>query len=129
MIGKYEKLENSEIQSEERIPIADERSDENALSGLHEILTQEQIEFLDNERLWGHNQVRLHEIIVLMRRKIENSQTADPSLTRKLEIQGERIRLKEQVEKCDRNFKLVMFSVALIAIIILALLGCFSAPS
>ena len=82
MIGKYEKLENSEIQSEERIPIADERSDEYALSGLHEILTQEQIEFLDNERLWGHNQVRLHEIIVLMRRKIENPQTADPSLTR-----------------------------------------------
>ena len=82
MTRKYEKLENSDIQAEERIQITDETSDNNQLSGLHEILTQEQIEFLDNERLWGHNQVRLHEIIVLMRRKIENPQTADPSLTR-----------------------------------------------
>ena len=82
MTRKYEKLENSEIQAEECIQITDETSDSNQLSGLYEIMTQEQIEFLDNETLWGHNQVRLHEIIVLMRRKIENPQTADPSLTR-----------------------------------------------
>ena len=85
MTRKYEKLENSEIPAEERIQITDETSDNNQLSGLHEILTQEQIEFLDNETLWGHNQVRLHEIIVLMRNKIENNENSrptDPSIHR-----------------------------------------------
>ena len=79
MTKGYEKLENSEIQTEERIQITDERNDNNALSGLQEILTLEQIEFLDNERLWGHNQVRLHEIIVLMRNKIENNENSRPT--------------------------------------------------
>ena len=85
MTKGYEKLENTEIQSEERILIPDETSGNNAASGLHEILTPEQIEFLDNERLWARNQVKLHEIIVLMREKIENchnSRPTDPSISR-----------------------------------------------
>ena len=85
MTKGYEKLENSEIQTDERIQITDERNDNNALSGLQEILTLEQIEFLDNERLWGRNQVQLHEIIVLMRNKIEdneNSRPTNPSIHR-----------------------------------------------
>ena len=79
MTRKYEKLENSEIQAEERIQITDERNDNNELSGLQETLSLEQIEFLDNERLWSHNQVRLHEIIVLMRNKIENNENSLPT--------------------------------------------------
>ena len=82
MTKGYEKLENTEIQSEERILIPDETSGNNASSGLHVILTQEQIEFLDNERLWAQNQVKLHEIILLMRRKIDSSHGPDPSISR-----------------------------------------------
>ena len=82
MTKGYEKLENTEIQSEERILIPDETGDNNQSSGLHEILTKEQIEFLDNERLWARNQVKLHEIILLMRRKIESSHGPDPSISR-----------------------------------------------
>merc|ERR1712002_74438 len=118
MITGYEILENTEIQSEERILMPGERSDNKTLCGLHEILTREQIEFLDNERLWARNQVKLHEIIVLMREKIENchkSRPTDPSISRKLEAQRKRIRIKEEVNKCDHKFKVVMSSVAVIA--------------
>ena len=85
MTKGYEKLENTEIQSEERILIPDENICNNPSCGLHEILTQEQIEFLDNERLWARNQVKLHEIILVMRRKIEDnndSHASDPSIDR-----------------------------------------------
>ena len=82
MTKGYEKLENTEIQSDERILIPGESSDDNRSSGLHEILTQEQIEFLDNERLWTRDQVKLHEIILLMRRKIDNSHGSDSLICR-----------------------------------------------
>ena len=85
MTTGYEILENTEIQSAERILMPDEPNDNNSFDGLHEILTREQVEFLDNERLWARNQVKMHEIIVLMREKIENchnSRPTDPSIKR-----------------------------------------------
>merc|ERR1712062_292693 len=106
----------------------DETGDNNQSSGLHEILTKEQIEFLDNERLWARNQVKLHEIILLMRRKIESSHGPDPSISRKVEEQARRIRIKEQVKQCDHEFKLVTAVIALIAFIILAFISSFSGP-
>merc|ERR1712131_223805 len=140
MSYNYEKLENSEEQSDVSIIMPAEsnsghtlQSNQSATGNLQNILTQEEIEFLDNEGLWARNPVRMHQIICKMRRKIENDSNAgttnSPTVDRKLIAQAERIELRERVKKCDRNFKLVVSSIAIIAFFILLFIGSFNGPS